>query len=44
MSFADYYFKQIIYASPAEAIILPDETQSYGWVYVGSANLSESAW
>ncbi|KAJ5826138.1 tyrosyl-DNA phosphodiesterase domain protein [Penicillium riverlandense] len=35
---------KIIYASPVEAIILPDETQSYGWVYIGSANLSESAW
>ncbi|KAJ5613043.1 hypothetical protein N7510_006237 [Penicillium lagena] len=35
---------KIIYVSPVEAIILPDETQFHGWAYVGSANLSESAW
>lgn len=35
---------QLIYVTPSKPIILHDRTVCKGWAYVGSANLSESAW
>ncbi|KAJ5092360.1 hypothetical protein NUU61_007230 [Penicillium alfredii] len=35
---------KIIFVWPSEPIMMPNDTQCKGWAYVGSANLSESAW
>ncbi|KAE8372877.1 tyrosyl-DNA phosphodiesterase-domain-containing protein [Aspergillus bertholletiae] len=35
---------KIIYVRPDEPATLPDNSQCQAWAYVGSANLSESAW
>ncbi|KAJ5570241.1 uncharacterized protein N7459_009671 [Penicillium hispanicum] len=35
---------KLIFVRPAEPITLPNTTTCRGWAYVGSANLSESAW
>ncbi|KAL4976101.1 tyrosyl-DNA phosphodiesterase-domain-containing protein [Aspergillus desertorum] len=35
---------KILYAQPDEPISISDNKQCLGWAYVGSANLSESAW
>ncbi|KAL2871322.1 uncharacterized protein BJX67DRAFT_341980 [Aspergillus lucknowensis] len=35
---------KILYVQPDEPIRLPDGSECPGWAYVGSANLSESAW
>ncbi|KAF7174921.1 hypothetical protein CNMCM7691_005389 [Aspergillus felis] len=35
---------KILFMRPDEPIRLPDDSQCRGWAYVGSANLSESAW
>ncbi|KAL4776095.1 tyrosyl-DNA phosphodiesterase-domain-containing protein [Aspergillus nidulans var. acristatus] len=35
---------KILYVQPDEPICLPGNQQCLGWAYVGSANLSESAW
>ncbi|EAW08666.1 uncharacterized protein ACLA_095990 [Aspergillus clavatus NRRL 1] len=35
---------KMLFVTPDEPITLPDTSQCQGWAYVGSANLSESAW
>ncbi|KAL3480693.1 tyrosyl-DNA phosphodiesterase-domain-containing protein [Aspergillus californicus] len=35
---------KILYVQPDEPFFLAEKTQCLGWAYVGSANLSESAW
>ncbi|KAJ5600303.1 tyrosyl-DNA phosphodiesterase-domain-containing protein [Penicillium hetheringtonii] len=35
---------KIAFVKPSEPISLPDGSECRGWAYVGSANLSESAW
>ncbi|KAL4884082.1 tyrosyl-DNA phosphodiesterase-domain-containing protein [Aspergillus karnatakaensis] len=35
---------KILYVQPDDPIPLTDNTECLGWAYVGSANLSESAW
>ncbi|KAJ5980061.1 hypothetical protein N7481_007359 [Penicillium waksmanii] len=35
---------KIAFVRPSESITLPDGSECRGWAYVGSANLSESAW
>ncbi|GFG02590.1 tyrosyl-DNA phosphodiesterase 1 [Aspergillus udagawae] len=35
---------KILFMRPDEPLRLPDNSQCRGWAYVGSANLSESAW
>ncbi|KAI9934072.1 hypothetical protein MW887_005145 [Aspergillus wentii] len=35
---------KILYVRPDEPIIMQDNSKCRGWAYVGSANLSESAW
>lgn len=33
-----------MYVWPSEPIQMPDGNECKGWAYVGSANISESAW
>ncbi|KAJ5545460.1 hypothetical protein N7535_006154 [Penicillium sp. DV-2018c] len=35
---------KLLYAHPSTPIEMPDNKECRGWAYVGSANLSESAW
>lgn len=35
---------KLAYVRPSEPIALPNDLECKGWAYVGSANLSESAW
>jgi hypothetical protein len=35
---------KLLYAHPSAPIEMPDNKECRGWAYVGSANLSESAW
>lgn len=35
---------QLIFVTLSEPIPQGDETEFQGWAYIGSANLSESAW
>ncbi|KAJ5768877.1 hypothetical protein N7520_003436 [Penicillium odoratum] len=35
---------KLIYVWPAKPILLPNNRECKGWAYIGSANISESAW
>lgn len=38
------YGAQLAFVHPSTPIEMPDNKECRGWAYVGSANLSESAW